>query len=85
MEKDDSYEIVYAITEVWYIINKLEKESRNKIPIELLSLFAENFDRDIYNELDITEENINKISDNAKLLLKIINIYINDSLNYPKC
>ena len=81
MEKDDSYETIYAITEVWYIINKLEIESRNKIPIELLSFFAENFDRDIYNELDITEENIDKISDNAKLLLKIINIYINDSLN----
>lgn len=85
MKKDDSYEIIYAITEVWYIINKLEIESRNKIPIELLSFFAENFDSDIYNELDITEENIDKISDNAKLLLKIINIYINDSLNCQNC
>ena len=85
MEKDDSYETIYAITEVWYIINKLETESRNKIPIELLSFFAENFDKDIYNELDITEENIDKISDNAKLLLKIINIYINDSLNCQNC
>ena len=85
MKKDDSYETIYAITEVWYIINKLEIEIRNKIPIELLSFFAENFDRDIYNELDITEENIDKISDNAKLILKIINIYINDSLNCQNC
>lgn len=74
---DQNYNEIYAISEVYYIINKLDKEVRNKIPNEIYEFFMENSDYEILKDLDITNDNIENITNEAKVLLKLIDIYIN--------
>ena len=74
---DQNYNEIYAISEVYYIINKLDKEVRNKIPNEIYEFFMVNSDYEILKDLDITNDNIENITHEAKVLLKLIDIYIN--------
>lgn len=74
---DQNYNEIYAISQVYYIINKLDKESKNKIPKEIYEFFMENSDYEILKDLDITNDNIENITTEAKMLLKVIDIYIN--------
>jgi hypothetical protein len=77
MYQDYSYEEIYAITEVLYIINKLKIDDKNKIPHDFLMFLMDNYDKSIYDNLNITNDNIKDISNEGKLLLKIIDMYIN--------
>ena len=74
---DQNYNEIYAISEVYYIINKLDEEIRNKIPNEIYEFFMVNSDYKILKDLDITNDNIENITNEAKVLLKLIDIYIN--------
>lgn len=74
---DQNYNEIYAISEVYYIINKLDEEIRNKIPNEIYEFFMVNSDYEILKDLDITNDNIENITNEAKVLLKLIDIYIN--------
>ena len=74
---DQNYNEIYAISQVYYIINKLDDEMKKKIPEELYEFFMENSDYEILKDLEITNDNIENITNEAKMLLKIIDIYIN--------
>ena len=74
---DQNYNEIYAISEVYYIINKLDEEERKKIPNEIYEFFMENSDYEILKNLNITKDNIENITNEAKVLLKLIDIYIN--------
>lgn len=67
---------IYAITEVYYILKKLSPDNIKKIPIDLYKFFEENYDEFIYSKLNINNSNINNISLSAKLLLKIVSIFL---------
>lgn len=72
MEKDD----IYAITEVYYILERLPSCEQLKIPSDLYEFFEKNYDKTIYIDLNINNLNINEVSNQAKLLLKIISIFL---------
>jgi|GEM_PF-4307220 len=77
MNENYSYEEIYGITEVLYLICKLEGTSKEKIPSEFILFLQENYDKDIYCTLQINKYNIDNISTNGKYLLKIVDFYIN--------
>lgn len=72
MEKDD----IYAITEVYYILKKFSLNYYAKIPNVLYKIFEENYDETIYSNLNINNQTIERISEKAKLLLKIIILFL---------
>lgn len=67
---------IYAITEVCYIIDNLSYEDRNKIPSNIYKTFLKYKDDKIYSKLHITNNNIEQISCDAKILLRLIYMYL---------
>jgi hypothetical protein len=55
----------------------LKIDDKNKIPHDFLMFLMDNYDKSIYDNLNITNDNIKDISNEGKLLLKIIDMYIN--------
>lgn len=70
--------LIYAITEVYNIICNLSDENKRKIPIDIFNFFKDNSDEFYFKDLNITNDNINNISESGKVFLKIIDIYLNN-------
>ncbi len=67
---------INAITEVYYIINNMADYNRKKIPRDMYIFLETYHNKNRYNELNINNDNIDEISYEGKLLLKLISSYL---------
>ena len=81
MSEEYKDEEILAITQVCYIVDHLAVQERQKIPKEIMCFLQDNTDRMIYKNLKITDDDLFRLSDSAKYLLKVINLYLSKKLS----
>ena len=81
MNEEYKDEEILAITQVCYIVNHLAPYEQQKIPKEIMHFLEDNADWMIYQNLRITDEDLSSLSDSAKHLLNVINLYLSKKLS----
>jgi len=76
MKEKFSKQELLAITEVFYVIENLDCDFKDCIPLELYNFFKDYSDPILFHSLNINDQNIMGISELAKTLLKIIEVYL---------